>query len=132
MPYVLIPQFLSHQYFFHLHHQRSHDLSLSSLLLNYNTMDDDAEDCQGIVEHDVIYTLPRFLKPSLPKLSSMIIQYNNRRKKVCWMRAKIFIADFFIVGKITKRLEDVNGVRKFVILDYLRMLAVVLMVVEAV
>jgi len=37
---------------------------------------------------------------------------------------------FFIVGKITKRLEDVNGVREFVILDYLRMLAVVLMVVE--
>lgn len=34
-------------------------------------------------------------KPSLPKLSSMIIQFNNRRKKVCWTRAKIFIADFF-------------------------------------
>ena len=64
----------------------------------------------------------------------MIIQYNNRRrKKVCWTRAKIFIADFFfIVGEITKRLEDVNGVREFVILDYLRMLAAVLMVVEAV
>jgi len=39
---------------------------------------------------------------------------------------------FFIVGKITKRLEDVNRVGKFVILDYLRMLAVVLMVVESV
>jgi len=39
---------------------------------------------------------------------------------------------FFIVGEITKRLEDVNGVREFVILDYLRMLAAVLMVVEAV
>lgn len=48
------------------------------------------------------------------------------------MAAKIFIADFFIVGKSTKRLEAVNGVRKFVILDYLRMLAVVLTVVEAV
>ena len=97
-------------------------------------MDDDAEDCQGIVEHDVIYTLSRFQIPlSPPKLSSMIIQYNNRSKKVCWTRAKIFIADFFfIVGKSTKRLEAVNGVREFVILDYLRMLAVVLMVVEAV
>ena len=95
-------------------------------------MDDDAEDCQGIVEHDVIYTLPRFQNPPflsyLPWLFSIIIE---ERKFVGW-EPKFLLQIFFIVGKITKRLEDVNGVREFVILDYLRMLAVVLMVVEAV
>jgi peptidoglycan/LPS O-acetylase OafA/YrhL len=43
-----------------------------------------------------------------------------------------FYCGFFIVSKSTKRLEAVNTVRKFVILDYLRMLAVVVVVVVVV
>lgn len=66
--YVLIPHFTANSIFFcHLHHQRSRDLSLSSVLPNYYTVDDDAAACQGIVKHDVIYTLPRF--QNLPLLS---------------------------------------------------------------
>lgn len=60
-------------------------------------------------------------KTDAPKLSPMIIQ-NNNKKNVGWKPK--FLLQFFIVCESTKRLEAVNGVRKFVILDYLRMLVV--------
>lgn len=63
--YVLILPFLSSSNFFTSIIMGSNDLNLSSVLLNYYSMDNAAEDCQGIVKHDVIYTLALFQNPTL-------------------------------------------------------------------
>jgi hypothetical protein len=65
IPYALIRPFLSTSNFFTSIIKGSHDLNLSSVFLNYYSMDNAAEDCQGIVKHDVIYTLPLFQTPTL-------------------------------------------------------------------